>query len=164
MLPAGCAGYQTFLKEDEKQRLRFLSVKDYVILSAVADRLLPDEGGYPSHRELGTVLQLDEELAKWDDVRRKDIPMLLRLIEHGTLLFGYSYHRFTRLTAAHQHTYLAGWGESALNAKRAGFVALKGVLSFYYYANPKVWPLIGYDGPWLGRLEIPAAEVRGLPA
>lgn len=163
-LPTGCAGYQTYLKEGDKQRLKFLSVKDYAILLAAADVLLPATGGFPPHRELGTVLAVDEELSKWENVRSKDVPVLLRLIEHGTLLFGFSLSRFTRLTPEDKAAYLGGWGESSLNAKRAGFVALKGLLGFYYFAHPQVWPHIGYDGPWQGRFEIPATEVPGLPA
>jgi hypothetical protein len=164
LLPTGCTGYHGLLQDGEQKRLKFLSVKDYAILLHIADVLLPAGGGYPSHRELGTVLQLDAELSAWEPVRSQEVPVLLRLVEHGTQIFGYSLHRFTRLPAERQREYLMGWGESALNAKRGGFVALKGLLGFYYFSNPKVWPVIGYDGPWQGRFDIPVTEIKGLPA
>lgn len=165
LLPAGCAGYRDYVKVEEEQQLKFFSVKDFAILLAAADALLPSENGYPSHRELGTAHKLDEELAKWDPFRSKDVPVLLRLLEHGTFLFGYSLSRFTRLSVEERRDYLEnGWGESSWNLKRSGFLAVKGLLAFYYFSDPKVWPAIGYDGPWLGRFDIPILEVDGLPA
>jgi hypothetical protein len=165
ILPAGCSSYRENVKPEEEEQLQFLSVKDYAILLAAADAILPNAHGYPSHRDLGTVNKLDEELAKWEPVRSKDIPVLLRLIEHGTLIFGYSLSRFTKLSLEDRRDYLVhGWGESSLNLKRAGFVAVKGLLAFYYFSDPQVWPKLGYDGPWLGRFDIPITEIDGLPA
>lgn len=165
LLPAGCSGYREYVKPEEETQLKFLSVKDYAILLAAADALLPEGNGYPSHRALGTVAKIDAELAQWDPVRNKDIPVLLRLVEHGTLFFGYSFRRFTRLTVEERQAYLMdGWADSGFNLKRAGFLAMKGLLAFYYFSDPQVWPQIGYDGPWVDRFDIPATPVDGLPA
>lgn len=165
LLPSGCSGYREHVRPEEEKKLQFFSVKDFAILLAAADALLPNGGPYPSHRELGTVHKLDHELAQWDPFRSKDVPVLLRLVEHGTLIFGYSFTRFTKLFVEDRRDYLqTEWGESSWNLKRSGFLAIKGLLAFYYFSDPKVWPAIGYDGPWLGKFDIPALEVDGLPA
>ncbi len=162
--PAGCAGYENFAAADETAELAFFSVKEYAVMSAAADALLPQGNGYPSHRELGIVRLLDREFAQWEPVRSKDIRLVLNLVEHGTLPFALTFSRFTRMDRKAQRDYLLSWGESGLNFRRAVFLALKGLLAFYYFADPRVWEQLGYDGPWLGRFDIPITPVDGLPA
>lgn len=164
VLPQGCASYAPYLRDGDESQLKFLSVKDFAILLAAADALLPAEKPYPSHRDVGTAMKLDTEFAQWETVRSNEVPTLLRLIEHGTFLFGYSTTRFTNLTLERQRDYLSQWGDSSIAVRRTGFISLKGLLAFYYYSAPQVWGAIGYDGPWLGRLEIPILPVDGLPA
>lgn len=164
MLPQGCASYTPYLREGDVAKLKFLSVKDFAILLAAADAFLPAGKPYPSHRDLGTAMKVDTEFAQWEPVRSNEVPILLRLIEHGTILFGYSTTRFTKLPLLRQREYLSQWGESGIALRRTGFISLKGLLAFYYYSDPQVWDAIGYDGPWMGRIEIPIVPVDGLPA
>jgi hypothetical protein len=162
VLPSGCAGYHSFVKAEERSELRFFSVKEFAVLLAAADALLPDDPAFPNHRELGTALKLDHELAQWEPVRSQDVPILMSLLEHGTVLFAHSFSRMSRLSIESRRQYLAAWGASSMSVRRSGFLALKGLLSFYYYSDPLVWETIGYDGPWLGQFEIPIIDV-GLP-
>ncbi len=160
----GCAGYAAYVRDEDAARLQFFTPKQFAIATAAADVLLPGPAdGFPDHRELGIVRQLDAELSQWEPVRSADLPLLLSLLEHGTLLFGHSLSRMSRLDLEDRRVYLAGWGDSGLNVRRSGFIALKGLLAFYYFAHPATWPAIGYDGPWMDRFEIPAVDV-GLPA
>jgi hypothetical protein len=95
---------------------------------------------------------------------------MLRVVEHGTHLFDLKPKRFTRLSAAEQDAYLRGWMESSLGARRIVFRALKTLAALGYYAQPTSWEGIGYDGPWLGRVDatsdftheepVPLATVR----
>lgn len=165
LLSTGCAGYRQRVQRDDEQALQFFSVKDYAVALAAADAVLPGEAeGYPDHRELKTVLKLDHELAQWDAVRSKDIPLLLSLVEHGTPLFGHSFRRFSRLPIESRRAYLAGWGDSGILLRRSGFVALKGLFAFYYFSDDRVWPHIGYDGTWFDQFPIPITPIEGLPA
>jgi hypothetical protein len=163
-LPAGCANYRQVVRETDAAQLQFFNVKEYAVMLAAADALLPDPGPFPHHRDLGTVLKIDHELAQWDAVRSKDIPLLLQLFEHGPLLFGHGFSRFSNLGRKQQRRYLAGWGESAILLRRSGFMAFKGLVAFYYFSDPAVWPLIGYDGTWIDKFTIAPLEVEGLPA
>ena len=165
LFTTGCAGYRNRIQPDDEDALRFFSVKEYAIALAAADAMLPGESdGFPDHRELKTVLKLDRELAQWDPVRSKDIPLLMGLLEHGTPLFGHSFRRFSRLPLESRRAYLAGWGESGILLRRSGFIALKGLFAFYYFSDERVWPDIGYDGTWFDRFSIPITPVEGLPA
>jgi hypothetical protein len=78
---------------------------------------------------------------------------MLRVVEHGTHLFDLKRKRFTRLAPAEKDAYLRGWMESSLGARRLVFRALKTLAALGYYATAASWAGIGYDGPWLGRLD-----------
>lgn len=163
-LPVSCASTPQPKDEPLAAHLAYLSPQAFEILSACGDALLPQNAPYPSHRKVGTVRRIDTELAQWDEVRREQIPLLLRLIEFGTLPFGVSFRRLSSLQLAEKRRYLAKWGDSEVDLFRSGFIALKGLLAFYYFTDPQVWPAIGYDGPWLGRFDIPITAIDGLPA
>jgi len=89
--------------------------------------------------------------------------MMLRVVEHGTHLFDLKRRRFTRLSVADQDAYLRGWMESSLGARRVIFRALKTLAALGYYAQPATWDAIGYDGPWLGRVEAASLHVHEDP-
>jgi hypothetical protein len=78
---------------------------------------------------------------------------MLRVVEHGTHLFDLKPRRFTRLSPAEQDAYLRGWMESTLGARRVIFRALKTLAALGYYAQTTSFAAVGYDGPWLGRIE-----------
>ena len=79
--------------------------------------------------------------------------MMLRVVEHGTHLFDLKPRRFTRLSPAEQDAYLRGWMESTLGARRVIFRALKTLAALGYYAQTSSFADVGYDGPWLGRVD-----------
>ena len=43
--------------------------------------------------------------------------------------------------------------ESTLGARRVIFRALKTMAALGYYAQPSSFGAVGYDGPWLGRID-----------
>lgn len=163
LLPTGCAGAKARPTTGARS-LKFFTADEAAVLSAAADAILPDpRDGYPPHPDVHLVERLDAELAQWEPVRSRDVHALLQLLEHGTRLFGYSWRRFSALALEERREYLKAWADSRLAIRRSAFLALKGLLTFYYFASPEVWPATGYDGPWLGRFDIPITPIEGLP-
>jgi hypothetical protein len=144
VLPAGCTRYSPI-----QRPLKFLSRKEFAVVTRAAVRILglPDQRG----EEIGGFI--DGLLADLPPTSQNQARLMLRVVEHGTHLFDLKPKRFTRLTPAEQDAYLRGWMESSLGARRIVFRALKTLAALGYYAQPLAWEPIGYDGPWIGRVD-----------
>jgi hypothetical protein len=140
------SGYS--LDEATRRRLRALSPKEYLILQAVARRVLaPDEPGAPSADRVEVALAVDAYLAKLPRELTSDVRALLHLVEHGSSLFTGA--RFTRMSPAAQDATLADWQRSSLTVRRRGFQALRTLSFLGYWRDDRTWPLLGYSGPML---------------
>ncbi len=166
LLPAGCTRYPK-----PPTRLQFLDPREYAIINTVAERLLGAGaiGSQPDQIDVGA--NVDALVANWDKEAQGQLRTMLRVFEHGTYLFDLRRKRFTRLTAAEQDQYVAGWMNSTLGVRRIVFRALKLLVAAGFYREPRAWTRIGYDGPWLGRVDAaarlspePAQPLSGLPA
>ena len=145
VLPAGCRRYPA-----PPVPLRFFNPQEYAVFQAVARAILglPDDPPPPD-----VAAEVDRLVAGMDASVRRDIRWILRIFEHGTHLFDLQGPRFTRLERAEQETYLNGWMESSMGARRLVFRALKLLAALGFYARPDSWSEVGYAGPWLGRIE-----------
>lgn len=131
-----------------RRRLRVLSPKEYLVLQAVARRVLAtDDVEAPSPDTVEVALAVDAYLAKLPREVASDVRALLQLVEHGASLF--SGARFTRMTPAAQDAVLAGWQRSSLTVRRRGFQALRTLSFLGYWRDDRTWPLLGYSGPML---------------
>lgn len=144
LLPSGCARYTP-----PERSLRFLTRKEYAIVTAAAVRILGLSDD--AREEIGGFI--DGLLAELPPTSQGQARLMLRVFEHGTHLFDLKPRRFTRLGAAEQDVYLRGWMESTLGARRVIFRALKTLAALGYYAQTSSFDEIGYDGPWIGRVE-----------
>jgi len=150
LLPSGCTRYPRPTK-----RLGFFTAKEYAIVNVSAERLLGVIGKIgPKDDQVDVATRLDPWLATWDLDAQQQLRVMLRVVEHGTSLFDLQRKRFTRLSAADQDRYLDGWMRSTLGARRVVFRALKAMAAAGFYAAPVAWTAVGYDGPWLGRVEV----------
>lgn len=139
------SGYR--VDEAIRRRLRVLSPKEYLVLQAVALRVLaPDGADAPSADQIEVALAVDAYLAKLPREVTSDVRALLQLVEHGAIFGG---ARFTRLSPAQQDATLAGWQRSSLTVRRRGFQALRTLAFLGYWRDDRTWPLIGYSGPML---------------
>jgi hypothetical protein len=154
LLPSGCAPYSPIARP-----LKFLSRKEFAVVTRAAVRILglPDERG----DEIGGFI--DALLADFPPMTQNQARLMLRVLEHGTHLFDLKPKRFTRLSPAEQDAYLRGWMESSLGARRIVFRALKTLAALGYYAQPSAWDTIGYDGPWIGRVDVASELVHEEP-
>jgi hypothetical protein len=146
-LALGCAavvgrhlsGYS--LEDAKAKRLRVLSPKEFLILSAVAARVLDGDGP----RDVEAALSADAYLAHVPAALSGDVRACLQLLEHTATATS----RFTHLDAAGQDAVLAGWQSSRFAVKRQGFQALRTLCFLGYYRDPRTWPMLGYSGPML---------------
>ncbi|MCC6766018.1 MAG: hypothetical protein IT293_15280 [Deltaproteobacteria bacterium] len=154
VLPSGCTRYSPV-----ESALRFLTRKEYAVVTQAAVRILglPDE----ERERLGGFI--DGLLADLPPTSQGQARLMLRVVEHGTHLFDLKPRRFTRLSPADQDAYLRGWMESTLGARRVIFRALKTLAALGYYAQTQSFAEIGYDGPWLGRIEAPSRVTHEAP-
>lgn len=154
VLPSGCARYSPV-----ESSLRFLTRKEYAVVTQAAVRIL----GLPDEAREGLGGFIDGLLADLPPTSQGQARLMLRVVEHGTHLFDLKPRRFTRLAPAEQDAYLRGWMESTLGARRVIFRALKTLAALGYYAQTQSFPEIGYDGPWLGRVEASSRVAHEAP-
>lgn len=146
-LPAGCRRYPRAVGG-----LRHLNAKEYAIVTALAARMLElDED--PSRAHIDVALRIDTAMSAWEPATRRQLRTILRVFEHGTHLFDLRRRRFTLLAPSQQRQSLDGWMQSSLGARRVVFRALKALVMQGYYQDDHAWPALGYDGPWLARID-----------
>jgi Gluconate 2-dehydrogenase subunit 3 len=144
------SGYH--LDERVASRLRVLSPKEYLVLQAVARRVMaPDGADAPSADDVEVGLHVDGYLAKLPAPIVRDVRALLQLVEHGSSLFRLGGTRFTRMSPAEQDATLEDWSRSSLTVRRRGFQALRTLAFLGYWRDDRTWPLLGYSGPMVPR-------------
>lgn len=135
-----------------------LSVKQLCVARALVEALVPGGDGMPSGRELRLQQRVDEQIWAADDGMAGDLRAALELIEHAPPLFGH-FGRFTSLgLEARQEVF-----DQMLRSRRDLFVqvalAFKQLIQLCYFADERVWPAIGYDGPWITEAKPPASAL-----
>lgn len=135
-----------------------LSVKQLCVARALVEALAPGGDGFPSGLELGIQQRVDEQVWAADDGTAADLRAALELIEHVPPLLGH-FGRFSSLELrARQQVF-----EQLLRSRRDLFVqvavAFKQLVQLCYYTDARVWPHIGYDGPWVKEAKPPASAL-----
>lgn len=140
------SGYE--LKKDKADSLKILGAKEFLVLQAIATRILAsDEVGPPLANDVGVVEWIDGYLYRQSSWVQKDFLMLLNAIEHAGPVMDFQFSRFTRMSAAQQDKVLGNWARSRLALRKQGFSALKGLCVMAYYRHSSTWDMLGYDGP-----------------
>src|SRR6476659_3585799 len=107
------SGYH--LDESVARRLRSLSPKEYLVMQAVARRVLASDGDdAPTPDSVDVAGAVDAYIAKLPAAVQRDVRALLQLVEHGSSLFRLSATRFTHMAPAEQDATLADWQRSSL--------------------------------------------------
>lgn len=146
-------GYE--VAPDVVDALAVLSPGQYVVADALAARIVapdrPEDPSIPSAREVGVARFMDGYLAEMGPSMRRDLLRMLHFVEHVAPLSSGFARRFTALSADDQDEVLRGIASSRIEVLRAGFEGLKSLVMMGYYRDPRTWPILEYDGPWLGR-------------
>jgi hypothetical protein len=129
-------------------------------LEAFCDRAVTPAGGAPTAREARLALRIDHEMGLLSPAVVGDLRDALTLLEYSGVLEG-KFRPFSRLGAGDQDDVLRGMMRSRLPWRRSAFLGLKQLAVFFYYADDRAWPRIGYDGPWV--LRRVAVTEQGFP-
>ncbi len=136
--------------EKAPEGLLFLDEKGYAVIRAFADRVVPRGGPFPEGAlDTGVVEFFDAFAAASYPEVRKDLKSAITVLEHGPIVLAMKAKRFTQMTASEQDDYLTLMQNSGSAMIRGLFVGFKRVCFMGFYVNEKVWPSIGYDGPWV---------------
>jgi len=121
-----------------------LGRKNYTIVCAVGEALLPEGGDIPPSYEEARVPQfIDEYLGFVPTTTRRLIKALFFLMEHATYLFAFTTRRFSDLPVEKRVQYLSGWEKSRLYPRRVAFTSLRAIYGMAYVASPDVVKIMG---------------------
>ena len=151
MLAIGGVGLgiqQSKLVEPQKP-LQVLSLKEFSILYAIANRLLPANGKFPAASELQVAETVDSILATADEFSQAELKQVLALMENALVSGIFEGHTrpFTRSSPEVQDLLLQSWQRSSIHLRRTAFKALNGLCGAAFYSNPLTHSLVGYAGP-----------------
>ncbi len=149
-------GYASHLSGDDLPLA--LSLKELAIVKAVVEAMLPEADGFPSGVSLRVHQGVDEQVWAADPAVRSDFKNGLQLLEHGTLLFGYS-SRLSALPPEQRCACLDRMINDHGEVVRQAAFAVKELVHLLYYADERVWKLIGYEGPLVPKAVPPQSAV-----
>jgi len=131
---------------------RFFDDAETEILTQLMQRMvetgLPDA---PQVRDTRAVATVDAVCRGLDPAVSGLLPLALRLVDWGPVLFELRPARFTGLSPDEQDASLRGWMTSRLQLRRTVFLGLRNLCFLGWYSQPESWSLIGYQGPLLPR-------------
>ena len=88
-------------------------------------------------------------VACMDSTVVKKLGLMLSAFELAAIVrFG---RRFSRLPEEKRARYVDGWMRSRLAPRRIVYRTIRGLCAAAYYNDDRVWPMLGYDGPLVGR-------------
>ncbi|AWV88922.1 twin-arginine translocation signal domain-containing protein [Bradymonas sediminis] len=128
---------------------------EIAVLAAAAGALIPDsptelrQASATSPSGLQVAQKVDTFLQGLPFTMLVEIHAMFGLIEHGTILNG-SVLRFTRLSPPKRLAYLQRLNEMGSKFGDA-FRGIRDLSLLGWYAHPKTWEPMGYDGPLLVR-------------
>jgi hypothetical protein len=131
---------------------RFFDDAETEILTQLMQRMV-ETGlpGAPQVRDTRAVATVDAVCRGLDPAVSGLLPLGLRLIEWGPVLFELRPARFTGLSPDEQDASLRGWMTSKLQLRRTAFLGLRNLCFLGWYSQPESWSLIDYQGPLLQR-------------
>lgn len=135
-----------------------LSHEHEATLLALAEALL--EGpGFPPAGETGLLARIDEELSFVETGIRDDFLLALEALEALPWFYG----RFSRLTALPpdaRRDFLESLDHTRFDTVRAIVNGVALLVRMFYYADRRVWPALGYEGPFAGLPPIESEQHR----
>ncbi len=107
---------------------------------------------------------IDPFIRRMPAADRRLLSALLLGLEYGTPAALLRLRRFSGLDPVRREAWLRSWAESAIPLRRQGAAALKALGALAFYGREEAWPDVGYDGPWLGRVDVPVHDAPDLRA
>ncbi|MBW3553958.1 MAG: GMC family oxidoreductase N-terminal domain-containing protein [Gemmatimonadetes bacterium] len=107
---------------------------------------------------------IDPLIRRMPGADRRLLGALLVGLEYGSPSALIRLKCFSDLAPPQREAWLRSWADSALPLRRQGAAALKALGALAYYGREEAWAEVGYDGPWLGRVEVPVHDAPRLRA
>lgn len=137
------------LSPDIERQLQFFSPKEYLIMTAISERMIGNSNdGNPSTTDIGVALRADKFLSGADPEIQEQFHQLLTVFNAPvfTFLFDFRFSSFIKMKPEDQDSYLEDWMTSAIGFRRTAFQALKRTSLSMFYTEPRSWKEIGYEG------------------
>lgn len=143
-------GLRSTVTRAPRRPLKTLDERQFSVLAAVADRVMPGDGDeLPSAWALEVPEKVDGVLATVHPADAAEMGQLLLLLESalaGFVLDGRP-RTFTASSPEQQDAALGDWRASRIGVRRTGFRALQKTILAAYYGSPETWEAVGYPGP-----------------
>lgn len=129
--------------------LKVLSGREYSVVCALAEALIPNRPQWPTVEEVRVGVLADLTIERLSEDAQKEIKQLLGLFENGLTQFLFSGRTrpFSQMNSQEQQDALRSWQTSGLTLRRTGFQALRTLVMACYYGSERIWPMVGYPGP-----------------
>jgi hypothetical protein len=130
--------------------LKFLDDTTYPVVKAFAGRILPPGGAFPEGAgDIDVVEYFDAVVSSQPPEIQSDMRSGILLLQHKALFFRLSLTRFTEMSPEAQDAYLKSWEGSGVSLFRGVFWGFKKICCLGFFSNERIWPYIGFDGPWI---------------
>lgn len=103
---------------------------------------------------------VDATLGALHESDRKLWLATLEILEAGTFAMALHLRPMSELAYEEGVAYLDSWGRSASATRRAMHMAIRKTVIASWYMDPRAWPVLGYEGPWVGRFPLPTVPLR----
>ena len=129
--------------------LRCLTQLEFSVVAAACEAVVPGYDGMPCPLELGVPEQVDAYFALLHEGDQADFKSALGLLENGFagLLLDGRPRPFTACTVEERQETLEAWRGSMIGLRRTAFRALHKAIVGVYYAQPQLYPHMGYSIP-----------------
>ena len=142
--------------------LSALSDREFSILAAVTETILPGGDGFPTAREVEVAERVDEALAACHVGIQKEFRQVLGLLESALagFLLGGRISTFSSLPPEGRAEVLDSWRTARISLFRTAFKALHGLIAASYYSTEMVHARIGYPGvpSWVTEIRLRGTE------
>lgn len=119
-------------------------------------RLLTERFVGSLHDRVDVAKELDATLHALPEIGALWVRLPL-LLEQSSRLNGGA---FSSLSAPEQEAILQEWANSPLALRRQIYHGLRDLIVSHFYMHPASWADIHYEGPWVGRLDLPVHPLR----
>lgn len=144
--------------------LKTLSASQQALFQRMIQILLPTKGTSLAPADSVPVLaNIDHLFSGLDAKVLGDLEGATMLFEHGSLLLGGHFSRFTRLDDADALAYIESW-QNGNSLQRGIVTTLKKMVYASYWRDEKTWAPVDYDGPVTERWGLPSLGNAPLPA
>lgn len=142
-------GFQQTKAVEPPSPLKVFSPDEFSILSAISDRLFPENPPFVSGSSAGVPILVDELMSTMPPLVVNEFKQGLALLENALtgLIFGATLTPFSQCSPMKQDQILEEWRTSSLKFRRMVFRGISAICAGAYYGKPSSFSAIGYGGP-----------------